>query len=94
MANEPAAALVAAPIPAPEALTQQLAAAAAAIAGAEQAAEAEQAQSSTAAVDASAAIAALIRNGLSNGPIAQSAATWAHLNTRLPAIVAAIIKEL
>jgi hypothetical protein len=40
------------------------------------------------------AIAALIRNGLSNGPIAQSAATWDHLNTRLPEIVAAIIKEL
>ena len=80
MADEPAA---------PEALTQQLAAAAAAVAGA-----AEQARASAASADAPAAIAALIRNGLSNGPIAQSAATWDHLNTRLPEIVAAIIKEL
>jgi hypothetical protein len=47
-----------------------------------------------AAADKTAAVAALIRNGFSNGPIAQSAATWNHLNTRLPEIVAAIIKEL
>jgi hypothetical protein len=39
-------------------------------------------------------IAAIIRNGLSNGPIAQSSATWDHLITRLPQIVAAIMKEL
>jgi hypothetical protein len=38
------------------------------------------------------AIAAIIRNGLSNGPIAQSQATWDHLNTRLPEIVAAILE--
>jgi hypothetical protein len=94
MADEPAAAPLAAQTPAPEALTQQLAAAAAAVAGAEQALEAEQTHAGAASADASAAIAALIRNGLSNGPIAQSAATWDHLNTRLPEIVAAIIKEL
>jgi len=40
------------------------------------------------------AIGALIRNGLSNGPIAQQGATWDHLNTRLGEIVAAILKEL
>jgi hypothetical protein len=40
------------------------------------------------------AIAALIRNGLSNGPIAQSQATWDHLQTRLGEIACAILKEL
>jgi hypothetical protein len=39
-------------------------------------------------------IAALIRNGLSNGPIAQSQATWDHLQTRLGEIARAILKEL
>jgi hypothetical protein len=38
--------------------------------------------------------AAVIRNGLSNGPIAQSPATWDHLNTRLGEIVAALMKEI
>jgi hypothetical protein len=41
-----------------------------------------------------AAIAALIRNGLSNGPIAQSAATWDHLQTRLGEIARAILEEI
>ena len=40
------------------------------------------------------AIAALIRNGLSNGPIAQSQVTWDHLQTRLGEIARAILKEL
>jgi hypothetical protein len=39
-------------------------------------------------------LAAIIRNGLSNGPIAQSPATWDHLNTRLGEIVAALMKEI
>jgi hypothetical protein len=39
-------------------------------------------------------LAAIIRNGLSNGPIAQSAATWDQLNSRLGEIVAAILKEI
>ena len=39
-------------------------------------------------------IAALIRNGLSNGPIAQSQAAWDHLQTRLGEIARAIVKEL
>jgi hypothetical protein len=39
-------------------------------------------------------IAAIIRNGLSNGPIAQSAPTWDHLQTRLGEIARAIVKEL
>ena len=39
-------------------------------------------------------IAALIRNGLSNGPIAQSQATWDHLQTRLGEIARAILHEL
>jgi len=39
-------------------------------------------------------IAALIRNGLSNGPIAQSQATWDNLQTRLGEIARAIVKEL
>ena len=39
-------------------------------------------------------LAAVIRNGLSNGPIAQSPATWDHLNTRLGEIVAALMKEI
>ena len=39
-------------------------------------------------------IAAIIRNGLSNGPIAQSQATWDHLQTRLGEIARAILKEL
>jgi hypothetical protein len=38
-------------------------------------------------------IAALIRNGLSNSPVSQSDAAWRCLETRLPDIVAAIIKE-
>jgi len=88
MAEDPTAAPIAAQIPAPEALTRQLDAAA------EQAVQAEQTQASTASAGASDVIAALIRNGLSNGPIAQSTATWDHLNTRLPEIVAAIMKEL
>ena len=87
MADEPAT-------PASEALSQQLAVAAAAVAGAEQALATEQSHAGATSANASAAITALIRNGLSNGPIAQSAATWDHLNTRLPEIVAAIIKEL
>ncbi len=41
-----------------------------------------------------AAVAAIIRNGLSNGPIAQSQTTWDHLNTRLPEIADAILKEI
>jgi hypothetical protein len=40
------------------------------------------------------AIAALIRNGLSNGPIAQSQATWDHLQTRLGEIARAILEEI
>jgi hypothetical protein len=40
------------------------------------------------------AIAALIRNGLSNGPIAQSQAAWDHLQTRLGEIVRAILEEI
>jgi len=39
-------------------------------------------------------IAALIRNGLSNGPIAQSQATWDHLLTRLGEIARAILEEI
>ena len=39
-------------------------------------------------------IAALIRNGLSNGPIAQSQSTWDHLQTRLGEIARAILQEL
>jgi hypothetical protein len=39
-------------------------------------------------------IAAIIRNGLSNGPIAQSQSTWDHLQTRLGEIARAIVKEL
>ena len=39
-------------------------------------------------------IAAVIRNGLSNGPIAQSQSTWDHLQTRLGEIARAIVKEL
>ena len=39
-------------------------------------------------------IAALIRNGLSNGPIAQSHAAWDHLQTRLGEIVRAILEEI
>jgi len=39
-------------------------------------------------------IGALIRNGLSNGPIAWSQATWDHLQTRLGEIARAIVKEL
>ena len=39
-------------------------------------------------------IAALIRNGLSNGPIAQSLAAWDHLQTRLGEIVRAILQEV
>ena len=39
-------------------------------------------------------VAAVIRNGLSNGPIAQSQATWDHLQTRLGEIARAIVKEL
>jgi hypothetical protein len=39
-------------------------------------------------------IAALIRNGLSNGPIAQSHATWDHLQTRLGDIAHAILEEI
>jgi hypothetical protein len=39
-------------------------------------------------------IAALIRNGLSNGPIAQSQATWDHLTTRLGEIARAILEEI
>ena len=39
-------------------------------------------------------VAAIIRNGLSNGPIAQSPATWDHLNTRLGEIVAALMQEI
>ena len=39
-------------------------------------------------------IAALIRNGLSNGPIAWSQPTWEHLQTRLGEIARAIVKEL
>ena len=40
------------------------------------------------------AIAALIRNGLSNGPIAQSQAAWDHLQTRLGEIARAILEEI
>ena len=39
-------------------------------------------------------IAALIRNGLSNGPIAQSQAAWDHLQTRLGEIARAILEEI
>jgi hypothetical protein len=39
-------------------------------------------------------IAALIRNGLSNGPIAQSQTTWDHLQTRLGDIARAILEEI
>ncbi len=39
-------------------------------------------------------VAAIIRNGLSNGPIAQSQPTWDHLQTRLGEIAGAIVKEL
>jgi hypothetical protein len=39
-------------------------------------------------------VAALIRNGLSNGPIAQSQSTWDCLQTRLGQIARAIVKEL
>jgi hypothetical protein len=39
-------------------------------------------------------VAALIRNGLCNGPIAQSQSTWDHLQTRLGEIARAIVKEL
>ena len=39
-------------------------------------------------------IAALIRNGLSNGPIAWSQPTWEHLQTRLGEIARAILEEL
>jgi hypothetical protein len=39
-------------------------------------------------------VAAVIRNGLSNGPIAQSQPTWDHLQTRLGEIARAIVKEL
>lgn len=39
-------------------------------------------------------VAALIRNGLSNGPIAWSQPTWDHLQTRLGEIARAIVKEL
>jgi hypothetical protein len=39
-------------------------------------------------------IAAVIRNGLSNGPIAQSHAAWDHLQTRLGEIVRAILEEI
>ena len=38
-------------------------------------------------------IATLIRNGLVNTAISQSARAWHALETRLPEIVAAIIKE-
>jgi hypothetical protein len=44
--------------------------------------------------DRAAQIAAVIRNGLSNGPIAQSQSTWDHLQTRLGEIARAIVKEL
>ena len=40
------------------------------------------------------AIAAIIRNRLSNGPIAQSQATWDHLQTRLGEIARAILEEI
>ncbi|HLY78345.1 MAG TPA: hypothetical protein VKQ70_03155 [Caulobacteraceae bacterium] len=39
------------------------------------------------------AIAALIRNSLANTAVSQSAHAWQALETRLPEIVAAIIKE-
>ena len=39
-------------------------------------------------------VAAIIRNGLSNGPIAWSQPTWDHLQTRLGEIARAIVKEL
>ena len=39
-------------------------------------------------------IAALIRNGLSNGPIAWSQPTWDHLQTRLGQIARAVLEEL
>ena len=39
-------------------------------------------------------VAALIRNGLSNGPIAWSHPTWDHLQTRLGDIARAILEEL
>ena len=45
-------------------------------------------------VDRAAQIAAIIRNGLSNGPIAQSQSTWDHLQTRLGEIARAILQEL
>jgi hypothetical protein len=40
------------------------------------------------------AIMALIRNGLSNGPIAQSQAAWDHLQSRLGEIARAILEEI
>ena len=39
-------------------------------------------------------IAAVIRNGLSNGPIAQSQAAWDCLQTRLGEIARAILEEI
>jgi len=39
-------------------------------------------------------VAAIIRNGLSNGPIAQSQDAWDCLQTRLGEIARAIVKEL
>ena len=39
-------------------------------------------------------VSAIIRNGLSNGPIAWSQPTWDHLQTRLGEIARAIVKEL
>lgn len=39
-------------------------------------------------------IVALIRNGLSNGPIAWSQPTWDHLQTRLGQIARAVLEEL
>ena len=44
--------------------------------------------------DRAAQIAAIIRNGLSNGPIAQSQSTWDHLQTRLGEIARAILEEI
>ena len=44
--------------------------------------------------DRAAQIAAIIRNGLSNAPIAQSQSTWDHLQTRLGEIARAILQEL
>ena len=39
------------------------------------------------------AIAAIIRNGLSDSALSRDAAAWDALETRLPQIVAAIMKE-